>query len=297
MPDTQPLKIQFPERIIHQFIFPYSMTLEDHIGDIIRKGRLASNIPAATAAKTAGLTEAQLATLEESGSTSQHPNYTALASLLGMNPAKLEGIAKGWLPQQPDLSLWRELRQIVTRDESMSVNAYLVWDEVTREAALFDTGFDVQPVFDLVEQNGLTLKHLFLTHLHEDHVGGMEAIRARYPKIHLHASTTTFLPQHRNRSNDFIQLGSLRLSNRETPGHSPEGTSYIVGNWPEDAAYVVIVGDALFAGSMGKGIQSWDLARQKVREQILTLPPDTLICPGHGPWTTVAEEKAHNPFF
>jgi len=48
---------------------------------------------------------------------------------------------------------------------------------------------------------------------------------------------------------------------------------------------------------MGTGNQSWELARQKVREQILSLPPDTLICPGHGPLTTVAEEKAHNPFF
>ena len=48
---------------------------------------------------------------------------------------------------------------------------------------------------------------------------------------------------------------------------------------------------------MGRGFQSWDLARQKVREQILSLPPDTLLCPGHGPLTTVAEEKSHNPFF
>ena len=48
---------------------------------------------------------------------------------------------------------------------------------------------------------------------------------------------------------------------------------------------------------MGTGFQSWDLAKQKVKEQIFTLPPDTLICSGHGPLTTVAEEKAHNPFF
>jgi len=48
---------------------------------------------------------------------------------------------------------------------------------------------------------------------------------------------------------------------------------------------------------MGRGFSSWDQARQKVREQILTLPPGTLLCPGHGPLTTVAEEKAHNPFF
>ena len=58
-----------------------------------------------------------------------------------------------------------------------------------------------------------------------------------------------------------------------------------------------IVGDAIFAGSIGTGFISWDTAKQKVRDQILTLPPDTLLCPGHGPLTTVAEEKANNPFF
>ena len=60
---------------------------------------------------------------------------------------------------------------------------------------------------------------------------------------------------------------------------------------------MAVVGDAIFAGSMGRGNPDYSLARQKVREQILTLPPATLICPGHGPLTTVAQEQAHNPFF
>ncbi|MGH7953073.1 MAG: MBL fold metallo-hydrolase, partial [Limisphaerales bacterium] len=73
--------------------------------------------------------------------------------------------------------------------------------------------------------------------------------------------------------------------------------TYIVGTWAEDAPHVAMVGDAIFAGSIGRGNQSWDLAKQKVREQIFSLPSETLICPGHGPLTTVAEEKANNPFF
>jgi glyoxylase-like metal-dependent hydrolase (beta-lactamase superfamily II) len=60
---------------------------------------------------------------------------------------------------------------------------------------------------------------------------------------------------------------------------------------------VAIVGDAIFAGSMGGAASAGAMARQKIREQILSLPPDTLICPGHGPLTTVGEEKAGNPFF
>jgi glyoxylase-like metal-dependent hydrolase (beta-lactamase superfamily II) len=113
----------------------------------------------------------------------------------------------------------------------------------------------------------------------------------------LHTSAKSAPPQHRNRPNDFLQLGSLRITNRDTPGHAEDGVTYIVGNWPEDAPHVAIVGDAIFAGSMGRGNQSWLLARQKVSEQILSLPDETLICPGHGPVTTVAEEKANNPFF
>ncbi len=118
-----------------------------------------------------------------------------------------------------------------------------------------------------------------------------------FPKAHVHSNSKT-APQQRNRANDFVHLGSLRITNRETPGHAEEGVTYIVGNWPDDAPHAAIVGDAIFAGlPIGTGFISWDLAKQKVREQILSLPPDTLICPGHGPLTTVAEEKAHNPFF
>jgi len=70
-----------------------------------------------------------------------------------------------------------------------------------------------------------------------------------------------------------------------------------IGNWPDDASSVAIVGDAIFAGSMGGAKQLADLAKQKIRDQIFSLPAETLICPGHGPVTTVGEEKANNPFF
>jgi glyoxylase-like metal-dependent hydrolase (beta-lactamase superfamily II) len=105
------------------------------------------------------------------------------------------------------------------------------------------------------------------------------------------------LPQHKNRRNDCIHLGSLRITNRFTPGHADDGVTYLVGNWPEDAPHVAIVGDALFAGSAGSAEGDWTVARAVIREQILALPVGTLLCPGHGPLTTVAEEQANNPFF
>ncbi len=273
------------------------MNLEDHLGDVIRKARMMSKVEPAKAAQAAGLTEAELAALEESGRVVRKPNFAALAQVVGLNPAKLEGIASGWLPTPVDLGTWRELRCITTTGEGMSVNCYLIWDEVSREAALFDTGWDAKPIFALIEENQLQLRHLFITHSHPDHIAAVGAIRERFPKVKIHSSAKDAPVDQRNRANDFVHLGSLRINNRDTPGHADDGITYIIGTWSEDAPHVAIVGDAIFAGSMGGGGQHWDLARQKVRDQILSLPPDTLICAGHGPLTTVAQEKAHNPFF
>jgi hydroxyacylglutathione hydrolase len=273
------------------------MNLEDHLGDIVRKARGMSHVAAAEAARAAGLTEGELATLEESGQPSRKANLAALAERVGLQPGKLEAIANGWLPSVKDLSVWRELRCIATHTGGMAVNCYLVWDEVSRDAALFDTGWEAEPVAKLLAQNQLQLRHIFITHGHEDHVAALNELRQQFPKARLHSGAKNAPVDQRNRTNDFIHLGSLRITHRETPGHAEDGTTYIVGTWPDDAPHVAIVGDALFAGSIGRGNQSWDLARQKVREQILTLPAETLVCPGHGPLTTVAEEKEHNPFF
>jgi hydroxyacylglutathione hydrolase len=273
------------------------MNLEDHLGDIVRKARAMSAVSAAAAAKAAGLTEAELTALEESGQAPKKANLSALAQSVGLDPGKLEGIAKGWAPGEKDLGTWRELRCLTTTAGGMAVNCFLVWDEVSREAALFDTGWEAPPVAQMLSENQLQLRHIFITHTHEDHIAALGELRQQFPKVRLHFSSRNAPVDQRNRPNDFIHLGSLRITHRDTPGHAEDGTTYVIGTWPEDAPHVAIVGDAIFAGSMGRGNQSWELARQRVRDQILTLPPETLLCPGHGPLTTVAEEKAHNPFF
>ena len=273
------------------------MTLEDHVGDIVRKARQAADVSAEAAAQAAGISAAALQELEVSGKAVGAVNFAGLAKLIGLDGKKLEGIAKGWLPEPVDLGQCREFRMITTQGAEYSVNAYLVWDEVTREAALFDTGWDAAPALALIAENGLQLKHFFLTHSHEDHIAGLAKVREAHPKVRLHSNTKGAPPDQRIRVNDFIHLGSLRITNRETPGHAEDGVTYIVGNFPEDGPNVAIVGDCIFAGSMGRGFQSTELLKKNVREQILSLPGATIICPGHGPLTTVAEEKAHNPFF
>ena len=146
------------------------MNLEDHWGDIISKARMSANVTVEEAAAATGLSVAEFSALEETGKSGKRPNFQTLAAKLGLHGTKLEGIANGWLPQKRDLSLWRELRQITTAGTGFKVNCYLIWDEVTREAALFDTGFEAQPIFDLIAENKLQLKHLFITHTHADHV-------------------------------------------------------------------------------------------------------------------------------
>lgn len=273
------------------------MNLEDHAGDIVRKARAMSGVSAQLAAEAAGVSHEDFALFEESGRAPQRVNYSALARVVGLAPAKLEQVVRGWLPAPKDLGIWRELRQIETTDGGMAVNCYLVWDEVSRDAALFDTGWNAGPVLELARHNALALRHIFITHAHEDHVAALDQIRKAFPKAKGHSNSSSAPVDQRNRETDFIHLGSLRITNRATPGHAADGSTYVIGTWPDDAPHVAIVGDAIFAGSIGRGNQSWELARQKVREQILSLPPETLICPGHGPLTTVAEEREHNPFF
>ena len=149
----------------------------------------------------------------------------------------------------------------------------------------------------MMEDNELDLRHVFLTHGHGDHVAALGEVRQRYPQARLHSSGADAAVHERNRSNDFIHLGSLRITNRPTPGHTADGVTYIVGTWPEDAPNVALVGDALFAGSMGGAGRDLPQAKRAVREQIFSLPTDTLVCPGHGPLTTVGEEVRNNPFF
>lgn len=273
------------------------MNLEDHLGDIIRKARSMSGVSAAAAAHAASLTEAELSALEGSGIFSKRPHFAALANMLSLNATKLERIADGWLPVKKDLNAWQQLRVFVSADDSLTVNCFLAWDEASRDAALFDTGFDARAILDTLAAERLLLRHIFITHSHYDHVHALGHIRAAQPDASLHTSSKNAPPKQRNQPGEVVYLGGLQISHRETRGHAADGVTYVISGWPDRAPDVAVVGDAIFAGSMGRGNDSWDLARQKVREQILTLPPETLLCPGHGPLTTATEEQANNPFF
>ena len=273
------------------------MNLEDHLGDVLRKARMMNQLQQTIVAKAAGLTEAELAALEDSGQIAKPPNFAALATLLELSPAKLQDLAKGWLPSPRSLTAWRQLRAYNTTGDGTAVNCYLIWDGSSREAALFDTGWDASVILETIAHENLLLRHIFITHSHHDHVAALHDLRTAQPQAHVHCNTRSAPPDQRNQANECIQLGGLRITHRDTPGHAEDGVTYVVTGWPAGAPPVALVGDAIFAGSMGGAPQKGLLARQAVREQILSLPNDALLCSGHGPVTTVSEEKEHNPFF
>jgi len=273
------------------------VTLEDHAGDIVAKARAALGVSVEEAAALAGLAVDTHRRFEQTGQGSPPPRFDRLAARLGLHAQRLAAIAGGWLPRPQALNRWEELRQITTR-EGMAVNCYLIWDAATREAALFDTGWEAQPVFELIGGNELELKHLFITHGHHDHIAALAPLQRRFPRAKVHSGPPLVPADPQSPAGDVIEIGGLRVMARPTPGHSEEGTSYLIQGWMGSAPPVVVVGDALFAGSMGRTVEAaFETAKQAIRKQILSLPAATLICPGHGPMTTVGEEKAHNPFF
>ena len=273
------------------------MPLEDHCGDVISKSRRSTGVSIEAAATAANLSVGELGELEESGRISKVPDYRALGDLLGLDAVKLQGVGEGWEPQPLDLARWRCLRQIATSGADFSVNAYVAWDGETREAALFDTGFDARPIFELIDEFQLRPTQLFITHSHHDHIEALSPIRQRFPEIKLHSSSQAAPVVQQNRTGETIRVGGLSVGNRPTPGHAEDGATYVVEAFPNGAPPVAVVGDAIFAGSIGGARELAELAKKAIREQIFSLPQDTLICPGHGPVTTVSEEMVHNPFF
>jgi glyoxylase-like metal-dependent hydrolase (beta-lactamase superfamily II) len=208
---------------------------------------------------------------------------------LGLNAAALAALAaKAWYPRDPGPIAG--LACFNTPYEDMTVNSYVVFDPETKIAAAFDTGADCSGMLQLP----VKIQQIFITHIHGDHILELDRLiektgaKAYVSEREPIAGAEPFADGRR------FQIGKLQVETRRTSGHARGGVTYVVTGL---AKRLAIVGDAIFAGSMGGGAVSFEEALRTNRENILTLPDDTVICPGHGPLTTVGEEKLHNPFF
>lgn len=273
------------------------MNLEDSLGDILRKARTSTQTTVEAAAAAAGLSEEAYAAFESSGQAPAGTRFGPLGELLTLGGSRLEALSRGWRPAPVDLSVWKQFEMITTAGDDMTVNAFLAWDPASREAVLFDTGFDAAPIIQRIDAEGLRLTDIFITHSHGDHVAALGPLKARYPSVRVHSGARQAPAGQQLVAGKVYEVGALRIAHRPTPGHAEDGVTFLVTGWTDNAPTVAVVGDAIFSGSMGGARDQLALARTKVREEILSKPDSTLICPGHGPLTTVGQERENNPWF
>lgn len=266
------------------------LPLEDYFNDIIGKAMRGLKLTDAQVAAAAGVEARAVEALRDG--TWDAAVARRIAPVLGLGADALAASGeKTWTPAPVAID---GLAQFNTPYEDMTVNSYLVWDPASREAGAFDTGADCSGMLACIAERGLQLGRIFITHTHGDHIFDLDRLREKTGAPAVVGSREPTVGAATFEAGAAFTIGSLRVESRLTWGHSKGGVTFVVTGL---AKPVAIVGDAVFAGSMGGGGVSYEAALQTNRQEILTLPDETIICPGHGPLTTVREQKRHNPFF
>ncbi len=191
-------------------------------------------------------------------------------------------------------------------------NCYLVWNEEDKSCAVIDPGDEPERIMSRIKQFKILPKAILLTHGHADHIAAVEPIKQAFEiPIYIGRGDEELLvspsgnisalfgfdiicppADHIVNDADVLKIGSLDFSVIATPGHSPGGVCYLIGN-------SLFCGDALFAGSIGRTDLpggDYELLIDSINKGILTLPDNIVCYPGHGPATTVGNERKGNPF-
>jgi len=194
----------------------------------------------------------------------------------------------------------------------LEVNCYIVGCEKTRKAVVIDPGGNVSDILETLQKHQLDVVMIVNTHGHFDHIGGnRQLLEATSAELLIHQDDRQLMdlalehaavyglqteaspaPTRELIGDEKLSVGELSLQVIHTPGHSPGGICLYV----EDC---LLVGDTLFAGSIGRtDLPGGDhqLLISGIKAKLLPLPDATRVCPGHGPMTTIGEEKQHNPF-
>lgn len=273
--------------------------LEDELGDITAKARRGLGYSIEKLAAMTGITPEDVRRIENYELVPDNDTLQSLAKALALAPDKLMDIADDrWQP---------EALIIVEHDiliEQVSVpfggyieNCYLFADRSTSVAAIVDPGGSVEEILRKMSRLSLIPELVLITHTHADHTAGLREIVEAHPGIRVAGRAIEGVCPEESRCRHLddgavITVGDLTVTAVHTPGHTPDSVCYIVGG-------TVFTGDTLFAGSIGRPTSSdvYEGMLQSIRDNILTLPDNTVILPGHGPSSTVFEETQHNPFF
>ncbi len=206
----------------------------------------------------------------------------------------------------------RRLHVEATADGQFAANSYLVQDEETGDAVVIDANLEPELMVELAGRRGATVRAILLTHTDIDHIAGLTRLRHAFGDVPIavHDSerevVTDGVPLRREFPNALptfehvdplvpgqtYTAGSLAFEVLHTPGHSPGGVTLRIGN-------ALFTGDALFAGSIGRSDFSNSDGRalvEGIRDQLLSQPDDLLVFSGHGPVSTIGQERRYNPF-
>lgn len=198
-------------------------------------------------------------------------------------------------------------------------NMYILWDEETHEAVVVDPGMmrdaEREMVDKFIKGQELNVKHILLTHLHIDHITGARwladqtgadvcgsaldaqlgrELPEQVAQFHINIETQPLELDRNLADGDTIPLGNEMIQVLHVPGHSPGGLAFYLSQ-----SGLLISGDTIFNGSVGRtDLMGGDMAQliNSIHEKILPLPDETVIASGHGPTTTIADEKRCNPF-
>jgi hydroxyacylglutathione hydrolase len=265
--------------------------LEDNFNDVLGKAQRGLQFSDEQLAKKAAVSVEELTRAKEG-----HFDEAVLRKLAPVLNLKADAVIalgkKAWYPKDPGEV--PGLAAFTTPYGDMTVNSFLIWDPNTNQGAAFDTCADCSEMVKFAAEKNIKIQMVLLTHTHPDHIADLARLKsvtqagAFVCKLEAIDGAETFEVSRK------FTVGPLKIDTRQTSGHSRGGVTYVVLGLPNRIA---VVGDSMFASSMGGGGVSYSEALRNNREQILTLPDDTILCPGHGPLTTVREEKQHNPFF
>ncbi|MBT9131665.1 MAG: Hydroxyacylglutathione hydrolase GloC [Firmicutes bacterium] len=179
-------------------------------------------------------------------------------------------------------------------------NCYILGKRETGDAAIIDPGDEEARILKRIEEQGLNPLCIINTHGHVDHIGATRSLAERLKniKVYIHEADAQMLTGLETdalfflKDGDSISAGGLRFKIIHTPGHTPGGISLLINGH-------LFSGDSLFCGSIGRTDLPGGSTKQLLRglkEKILTLPGKTIVHPGHGPASTIEDEKLSNPF-